>query len=272
MKWIKSILLGIWKMLARLFGNRKMEIDDIINKWFEQTFEKFQKEVRSSTETDRLLAGVLFASRKYVRAVLSLLSQKHALPAKALLRCQCELFMNTFWCLNVKGDTEEIKQAINENFERWDYSRLKADKKLFADMEKYASGDFLRDVQLSLKKLESDVDEYKRLGIRSMPSVACLYAELPRDHDKEDVKRVYAKIYRPYSRAIHLDRNTFSRLVRHEGDGIACYDDWDDDIHNLYADCLCMVCDINILIRDHYNWPTEELRHEHGALASKYDG
>ena len=86
-----------------------MKIDETINKWFEQTFEKFQKEVRPQTENDLVLTGVLFASRKYVRAVLSLLSQKHALPAKALLRCLCELYVKIFWCLNVKGDTEDIK-------------------------------------------------------------------------------------------------------------------------------------------------------------------
>ncbi len=84
-----------------------MRIEELVNKWFDETFEKFQQEVCPSTEND-LLAGVLFVSKKYVRAVLSLLAQKHALPSKALLRVLCELFVKLFWCLNVKGVTEEL--------------------------------------------------------------------------------------------------------------------------------------------------------------------
>jgi len=248
-----------------------MQLDETIDKWFEQTFEKFQKEVHPPAENDLFLAGVLFASRKYVRAVLLLLSQKHALPAKALLRCQCELFVKTLWCLNVKGDTEVAKQAIHDNFQRWDYSRLIEDKKLLTDMAKYAEGDFKRDLQLSLEKVAKDVEEYKSRGIKMIEKVPFLCAKLSHDRGKEEMERIYPEIYRNYSRAIHLDRNTFSRLVRHEGERIACYDDWDDDIDNLYANCLCMACDINILIREYYNWPIGKLRREHGALVSKYN-
>jgi len=228
-------------------------MDETINKWFDETFEKFQKEVRPSTENDLFLAGVLFASRKYVRAVLSLLAQKHALPAKASLRILCELYVKIFWCLNVKGDTEEIKFAVHENFQSWDYSRLIEDKKLLMDMEKYATGDFKRDVQLSLEKAVRDLKDYKTRGIKRMESVASLCAELSRDPDKEAMKKIYPEIYRNYSRAVHIDRNTFSRLVRGEGDRIMCYDDLDDDINALYANCLCMACDINMLIRKYYN-------------------
>lgn len=270
MKWLKRFSLKIWSKIKRLFGGKKMRIEKTINKWFEQTFEKFQKEVHPPTENDLFLAGVLFASRKYVRAILSLLIQKHLLPAKALLRCLCELYMKIFWCLNVKGDKEEIKQAIHKNFQSWDYSRLVKDKKLLTDMDKYATGDFKRDVQLSLKKALRGVEEYKSRGIEIMNSVASLCAELSCDRDKEVMKRIYPEIYRNYSRAVHLDRNTFSRLVQQKGGHIMCYDDWDDDINNLYQYCLCIGCDINMLIRKYYGWATEELRQECLNLTSKY--
>jgi len=173
--------------------------------------------------------------------------------------------------LNVKGDTEEIKFAVHENFQSWDYSRLIEDKKLLTDMEKYATGDFKRDVQLSLEKAVRGVKEYETWEIKRMESVSSLCAELSRDHDKEDMKKIYPEIYRNYSRAIHLDRNTFSRLVRGEGDGIVCYDDWDDDINDLYANCSCMACDINMLIRKYYDWPVDVIRQECLDLTSKYD-
>lgn len=246
-----------------------MEIDKTINKWFEQTFEKFQKEVHPSTENDPLIVGVLFAARKYTRAVLSLLSQKHALPAKALLRVLCELFVKVFWCLNVRGDAKDVKQSIHGNFQRWDYSRLIKDKKLLVNLEKSATGDFKSKVRCSLIKADSDVAEYKKRGVKRMPDTASLFVVLSRDESAMSL--IYPKIYQNYSRAVHLDRNTFSRLVRYEGDRIACYDDWDDDINDLYANCLCMACDINMLIRKYYGWPADELRQECLNLTSKYD-
>lgn len=246
-----------------------MEIEKTINKWFEQTFEKFQKEVRPSTENDLLLAGVLFAARKYIRAVLSLLLQNHALPAKALLRCLCELFVKVFWCLNVRDDVEDLKQSIHENFQKWDYSRLIQDKKLLEKLEKSATGDFKNKVQCSLKKAYRDIAEYKRRRVKSMPDTASLFVVLSRDESAMNL--IYPKIYQNYSRAVHLDRNTFSRLVRYEGDRIACYDAWDNDINDLYANCLCMACDINMLIRKYYSWPANELRQECLNLTAKYE-
>lgn len=245
-----------------------MEINKVINKWFEQTFEKFQKEVHPPTEDDLLLAGVLFTSRKYVRTVLLLLAQKHSLPAKALLRILCELFVKILWCLNVRGDIADIKQSVHKNFQRWDYSRLIQDIKLLEKLAKSATGDFKSKIQCSLKKADSDVEEYKKRGVKRMPNTASLFEVL--SHDESAMNLIYPKVYQNYNRAVHLDRNTFSRLVRGEGDRIMCYDDWDDDTNDVYANCLCMACDINMLIRKYYDWPTEELRQECLNMTSKY--
>ncbi len=255
--------IQIWKY------NSKMQIEETINKWFEQTFEKFQKEVHPPTEDDLLLAGVLFTSRKYVRTVLLLLAQKHSLPAKALLRILCELFVKILWCLNVRGDTAEIKQAVHNNFQRWDYLRLIQDKKLLEKLAKSATGDFKIKVQRSLKKADSDFEKYKKRGVKRMPDTASLFEVLSRDESAMNL--IYPKVYQNYNRAVHLDRNTFSRLVRHEGDRIVCYDDWDDDINDLYANCSCMACDINILIRKYFDWPVDAIRQECLNLTSKYE-
>jgi hypothetical protein len=246
-----------------------MEIDKIINRWFQQTFEKIQKELGSSTEKDRLIVGVLLAARKYTQAVLTLLAQKHVLPAKALLRILCELFVKVLWCLNVQGNEEDVKKRIHENFQSWDYSRLIQDKKLLENLEKAIEGDFRGKVQDALKKVDDDVADYKERQVNCILSTADIFREL--SIDKSDWKAIYPEVYQNYSRAVHLDRSTFSRLVRYEGDRIACYDDWDDDINDVYANCLCMACDMNMLIRKYYGCPADELRQECLNLTSKYD-
>jgi hypothetical protein len=252
-----------------------MDIERITDKWFEQTFGRVQKDLLPPTEDDLFIVGVLFTARKYTRAALSLLGQMHVLPAKALVRVLCELYVNILWCLNVEGDTkEEITNAVHERFQSWDSYRITKDKKLLADMREYATGDFARDVCQSLKKAEEGVREYETRDIQKMKSVASLCAELSRDSDKEAMKKIYVEMYRNYSRAVHLDRNTFSHLVRYESenDRIACYDDWEEDIGHLYANCLCMACDINMLLRRHYGFPEGNLREECMDLVSKCDG
>jgi hypothetical protein len=246
-----------------------METEDTINKWFEETFENIRKQVRPSTEIDHLLAGVLFASRKYTRAVLLLLSQKHVLPAKALLRVLCELFVKVVWCLNFRSSEEDTKQLIHENFQRWDYSRLIQDKKLLENLEKDVEVDFRCEVQGALKKIDEGVVDYKERPVKCIPPTADIFREL--SVDENGWKAIYSKVYQNYSRAVHLDRNTFSRLVQHEGDWITCYDDWDDDINNVYAYCLSVGHDINMLIRKYYGWPMEEMRQEYSDLTSKYE-
>lgn len=244
-----------------------MEIDKITDKWFKQTFEKVQEEVRPATGNDLMIVGVLFAARKYSRAVLLLLSQKHALPAKALLRILCELFVKVFWCLNVQGNEEDAKERIHKNFQSWDYWRLIQDKKLLANLEKYAEGDFGGKVQDALKKAANDEADYKERPVKYIPHTSDIFKEL--SFIEPTMNNMYAEIYQNYNRAVHLDRNTFSRLAQYKGDRIVCYDDWDDDINDLFTKCLCIACDINMLIREHYNWSVDELRKECLNLISK---
>jgi len=246
-----------------------MEIDETVNNWFGQTFENIQKEVRPVTENDILIVGVLFSARKYTRSVLLLLSQNHALPAKALLRILCELFVKVFWCLNVQDSGKDVKKTIHENFQRWDYSRLLQDKKLLSNLEKYVEGDFRGKVEDALKKADGDVADYKERPIKCIPSTADIFKELSANESIWNI--LYSEIYQNYSKAVHLDRNTFSRLVQCKNDRIMCYDDWDEDINELYANCLRIACDTNILIRKHYDWPTGELRQECLNLTSKYN-
>jgi len=246
-----------------------MEIDKITDKWFKQTFEKVQEEVNPVTGNDLLIVGVLFAARKYTRAVLLLLSQKHALPAKALLRVLCELFVKIVWCLDIQSNEEDTKERVHMNFQSWDYSRLIQDKRLLTNLEKYTEGDFGGKVQDALKKAANDVADYKERPVKCIPPTADIFKEL--SVIEPAMNNIYAEIYQNYSRAVHLDRNTFSRLVQYKGDRIVCYDDWDDDINDLYAKCLCISCDINIVIRKHYNWPADALRNEWLNLTSKHD-
>ena len=247
-----------------------MEAEEIVNNWFAEMFQNFQKEVRPQTEDDLIIAGVLFGARKYTRAVLSLLLQKHISPAKALLRILCELYVRFYWCLDVPGDTKDVKQTSHLNFMRWDYLRLLNDKKLLKNLKNSREGDFRQKVQESLEEVHKGIEKYKKLGIKCMPDMACILNTLSSKND--GIGFMYPEIYLNFNRAIHLDRNTFRRLIQYNDDDnkIMCYDDWVEDINRLYKYCLCMSGDIIILIRKYYNLETEKLGNECLSFVSKY--
>lgn len=248
-----------------------METEDRVDNWFQTTFERTRECVKpSSEEIDRLILGVLLSAREYTQAVLCLLDRKHGLPAAALLRVLCELYVKIFWCLNAEGDREQVLDAIHLNFQRWDYTRLINDIKLLEQRLKYITGELKAEVDRELRKARRGKKTYDTRQIKKMKDVASLCLELSQDGDTEAMPIVYTQVYRKYSRAVHLDKSTFSRIAKHEDDTIICHDDWDDAVEDLYKNCWCMACDINMLIRHHYGIE-EPLRQEYDKLTSEYN-
>ncbi|MFH1371085.1 MAG: hypothetical protein ABII09_07365 [Planctomycetota bacterium] len=54
MKWLKRICLEVWSKVKRLFGKRKMAIEETINAWFDGTDVQIHDKINSSSPTDSL--------------------------------------------------------------------------------------------------------------------------------------------------------------------------------------------------------------------------
>ncbi len=254
----------LWNKIKRSF-TKKMEVEQIINKWFEDTFESIQEQVHPQTKLDILLAGVFFAARKYAKATIVLLNNKHITPTKALLRILCELYVKLLWCLSVSSSSNEEKhnQKIYENFRRWDFSRVCKEKKLLEKLIQSASGGFKKQIQKSLDKAESEINKCKIQSLKCMPDTACIFRLLSdKSTEKEWETLIYPKIYQNFSSFVHLDTKTFRQLVKYKENKIICYDDLNENDDDLLRYCVSMSCDINIMLRNHWGFDASTIQEE----------
>jgi len=109
----------------RLSGIREMEIEETIDKWFEETYQKFRMNITLKYPVDRFVLSVFLVSRKYISSALLLLKNDHKMPTKALLRILCELLIKFEWCLGAYDKNQNNKtQKVEERRMRWWKSTL----------------------------------------------------------------------------------------------------------------------------------------------------
>ena len=102
-----------------------MEIDEILDKWFDETFAMYQEKVHPPREVDLLMMGVLRYSRHCSITIFLLLRQEVKLSVMALLRVYLELYAKLCWCLkNDPNNQKDHKDEVYDKFKRWDYKRL----------------------------------------------------------------------------------------------------------------------------------------------------
>ena len=108
-----------------------MEIDETINKWFEETQGKLAKAKSSSDIVDDFCRRVFAVLKTYCDATLLLLRPEIELrlPAMANLRIMSELVIKFLWCLNVQKNKE-----IEERIKRWEKTGAKNRRKLVEEI------------------------------------------------------------------------------------------------------------------------------------------
>ena len=102
-----------------------MEIDEILDKWFDKTFAMYQEKVHPPRRVDLLMMGVLRYSRHCSITIFLLLRQEVKLSTMVLLRVYLELYVKLCWCLkNGPNPQKDHKDEVYDRFKRWDYKRL----------------------------------------------------------------------------------------------------------------------------------------------------
>ena len=102
-----------------------MEIDEILDKWFDDTFAMYQEKIHPPRESDLLIMGVLRHSRHYSITTFMLLRHEVKLSTMVLLRAYLELYIKFLWCLiNDTSSPKNHQGQVHDRFKRWDYKRL----------------------------------------------------------------------------------------------------------------------------------------------------
>ncbi len=245
-----------------------MEIDKTINKWFEETLTQIKTNVRQVLKLDQLLIGVLHCARKYCNGIMLLLDNDHKMPAAALIRILCDLYVKMLWCFMAsdKVDNPVDDDVISQRFRRWDYKGVIEHEKMLGKVSEVASGDYKQEVDKALKELEKSKAEYKNQGIRCMPDTAGIFRELRKDWAAE----VYPRIYQYFSRAVHLDMKLIREMVQYRGGKILCFSDPPSyKTGELLLYCISIGCDVNGLLRKHYGFDSEQMQTEYESLSNE---
>lgn len=242
---------------------------DTIIKWYDQTHTTMTIARKPPSQVNSEVEGILLAARKQTLGALTTLASKHILSTHALLRILVETFIFLAWALKVSASDEKTKSdEVYKRLRRWDYTRLRKHKALLEDLPRTPER------ESDIGKIKSDIDKLDKAGIKGLPNYKQLFCDLgEKPEEVKGWKEVYARFYRQYSRAVHLDRNVTQQLawIQYE-DGkpkaVLYKDDIEPDGDEL-LNIAIISCDINKAIRDFYGWHSDAMQGEYKELESR---
>lgn len=237
---------------------------DTIIKWYVQTHTTMTIARKPPSFLNCEFMGILLAAKKQTVGALTTLANKNILSTHALLRILVENYIVLTWALNAPANDEETKSdEVYKRFRRWDYKRLIEDKKLLKDLPQTP------DIESAIEKVKSDIEKLKTDGIKELPPYNQLYDDVLGEESAE----MYAKTYRTYSQAVHLNRNVTQKLARIKYEnGEAKEVSYKNDIEADGDELLIVAsisCDINKAIRGFYDWHYDAMQNEYEQLKSK---
>jgi len=234
-----------------------------IIKWYDQTHITMTVARKPPSALNSEIMGILLAAKKQTEGALTTLASKNILSTHALLRILVESYIVLTWALNAPANGEETKSnEVYKRFKRWDYTRLKKDKALLEDLPKTS------EIESNIEKVNNDIAELQKDDIKELPR----YNQLYDDVFGEESKEMYAKSYRTYSQAVHLNRNVTQILacIEYENEEPK-KESYKDDIEADGDELLIIAsisCDINKAIRSFYDWHSDAMQNEYDKVKS----
>jgi len=230
-----------------------------IIRWYEETRITITTALKPIKTLDVELLGILLAARKHTLGALTTLTNEHIIPTHALLRVLCEIHIVLLWAMNAPTKKNENKSdAVYSRLRSWDHSRLIKHKNLLENLPETA------ETKKSIKKIEGNISESKKQGIKSMPSVKQIFDELG-----QAWAEVYPKFYQFYCRSIHLDRNITQELAHLDrGSNHILYKNDIEPRGNELLHIASISCDINKMVRNFYDWHVDLIQKEYENLQS----
>lgn len=261
-----------------------MEIDEILDKWFDKTFGMYQEKVHPPRRVDLLMMGVLRYSRHCSITTFSLLRQEAKLSSMVLLRVYLELYIKLNWCLiNDPTSQKDHKDEAYARFRRWDFKRLIEQRKLFKKELEVIEGsstpeafkDRRSEICKAIKKADRFIAENRTKKLKCTPDIWQMLKEISEEktqHSPEDILRVYPGLYQRFNKSVHPDMDFIRKMVTNTGKAYICDCDVNEDIQELKLYLLSMSCDINRMIRDFYGWDSAEMQKEYNLMVKPLNG
>ncbi|MBN1975082.1 MAG: hypothetical protein JW787_15680 [Sedimentisphaerales bacterium] len=251
-----------------------MEIDEILDKWFDVTFKMYQEKVHPPRQIDLLMMGVLRYSRHCSVTIFLLLSQQAKLSTMVLLRSYLELYLKFCWCLiNDSTSQKSYQDSVYDRFKRWDYKRLLEDRKRINKLLEITNDEYRLEICKAQKKAEDCIIEYKKQKLKCLPDIWQILKELSDSKQfqnyQEVILKVYPDLYQKFNKAVHPDMEFIRKMVINTGNTYVCNCDVSENIKELRLYLISMSCDINKMIRNFYSWDSAEIQNEYNLIVKQ---
>jgi len=152
-----------------------------------------------------MCSAALEGAECYCNAILLLLNKNYLFPAKALMRCLCELTVKLMWCLQCPDDTDEEQDrtTVDEKIRRWEKNTLAQNIDVLKEWKHVDPKN--NKIDDLIKELEKKKDN---INVKEMPFYAQLLEKLPPDFRR----KISLKLYKDFNKAIHLDTNSLAKI------------------------------------------------------------
>ena len=238
-----------------------MEIDNIVNNWFEDTVAQMNADNKPNEPVDNLCSGVVSLAHNYCNSTLLLLNNNKMLPSMALLRVLAELAFRLIWCL-YKDNPK--KQATNVRIERWIKETFQQNvnllKKFLPSVGPEEAQNIKREIEFLEKAIKAKPHAAAGPVYNSLGELPPLYKEA-----------LYPLLYGNFNRAIHPDLKLLADLTKQEGNKRFFLSDLNEvNIQSLKIYCMTAAFTILSIVRLHYDWDYEGLKSEYLKIKKKH--
>lgn len=168
-------------------------------------FAKTRALIKTENRENAMCITVLEGAECYCNAIFLLLNKNYVFPAKALMRCLCELTVKLIWCLQCPDDTDEEhdRKTVDEKIRRWEKSTLVQDIKVLEEYKQVNPQDNSIDGKIKECKEKKDT-----MNVKEMPCYAELLNKLPNDFRS----KISLELYKDFNKAVHLDANSLGKI------------------------------------------------------------
>jgi len=185
------------------------------------------------------------------------------MPAKALLRCLCELSVKLNWCLSVPDNISNGKddQIVKDKIRRWEKDTLCNNIEALEKFRNAVDEATNQKIKQEIEKLKLE-PLFNNEKIKRLPRFRDITDQLPDIFRNE----VYPLLYLQFNNAIHLDVTSLvdTYKVKNQKEPKA-------DLRILFEYCVTHALHINTVIRMNYGIDVSAVRQEFNNIIRYLD-
>jgi hypothetical protein len=207
----------------------KMQIDETINNWFQETENKLQALGLPKNNIDNMIFASIPLIDNFFNNVLMILNNGLRLPTMALLRVLNQIASRIVWVLMGRNKNEN---ELQNRFDRWALSSYKSEHEFLKKIVGFYAGKDKTKFENTIKIYEQEIDKLKKAAVKELPQPEQILEEVFRK------KQIAIGVYRRFHNSIHPDLMVLGKTFKNTGTTCMYKGDIDEKIDDLKSECL----------------------------------